>query len=79
MSHSSDRGLPPLPSASLLSEGRDATGQAQVEPRSRRQFVEGPQLDTGDFLIRTPLRKFKRLVHTDLVAEDQPTARPFCL
>lgn len=70
-SHSSDRGLPPLPSASLLSEGREASGQAQAELKSRRQFTEAPQLDPGMFLYFCPF------VQSSAPAASE-RCRPFC-
>ncbi len=48
--HSGDRGLPPLPSASLLGEGREASAQAQADPWSRRRNMDASQVDPGTAL-----------------------------
>lgn len=64
ISHSGDRGLPPLPSASLLSEGREASAQAQADSRSRRRSTEAPQLDPGTASAFSALLKHSNCIRT---------------
>lgn len=47
ISQGSDRGLPPLPSANLLSESRESTGLQFPDTKLRRTSFEGAQADAG--------------------------------